>query len=77
MHLIFNYYYCIPAIFISVLGSGGAGSARAAPKFGGLEKRTERETDYLLMMSSSWNFSAQIKPSYEDYEPSRVELKLS
>ena len=51
MHLIFNYYYCIPAIFISVLDSGGAGSARAPPEFGGLEKRTEREIDNLLLQA--------------------------
>ena len=33
----------------SGVDSGGAGGDRAPPEFGDLEKRTEREIDYLLL----------------------------
>ena len=33
----------------SGVDSGGAGGDRAPPEFGGLEKRTEREIDHLLL----------------------------
>ena len=35
----------------SGVDSGGAGDARAPPEFGGLEKRTEREIDNLLLQA--------------------------